>query len=114
MTTNLVPCPLCTVNTIDKTRNKRNKYKQCADRDAQVNNKKQKQVNRLPFNDGCKTALHDSTNSSAIATSLLKCYPIKLKIKKYNKVHKDITTHALLHAQEVETISEELRYIRYL
>lgn len=39
---------------------------------------------------------------------MLNCYSVKMKINKYDKAQKkNIIAHTLLHAQEVENISEE-------
>lgn len=65
VSTNLIPCPMCNVNTIDKNRNKRKKCKKCADKIP--SNKKHKQASRLSFEDGCKVALHNNNTRVVFA-----------------------------------------------
>jgi hypothetical protein len=89
----LVLCPVCKVDKIDSNRNKRKKCKKCADKEN-VQAKKQKRISPpMIFEDGCRTALHDTTDSSIHASSMIKCLPMKMHVLEYNKTKKKRLVH---------------------
>jgi hypothetical protein len=61
----------------------------------------------MTFEDGCRTALHDTSDSSIHALSMIKCLPMKMHVLKYNKTKKNTSAHLLIHQEELNDITNE-------